>query len=170
MKFHWYPDALAFCDEYGLDVEIVEAAASNPTTVSTNELSVTKGYPVEDRRRGDVTAVVGLREEEPSILYVRIHLPIPAPRLATTSGTGGGSDLPRTMKGFRSRIREEGYTIQSGHTHDKVLDPDGEYLMTIPVTPSDHRSIANNWTLFRRLSDRRAIQMRIADGSLLEES
>lgn len=172
MHYHWYPDASSFAEEWGLSYTDVEDVADHPTTISVNALSVSKGYPVEDRRRGDVTVVVGLREEQPSILYVRVHLPI-----HTTSGlgsqqpSGSGSELPRTMRGLRSKIVAEGYRIESGGKHDKVLTPDGDFLCSISVTPSEYRSIANNWLAFRRAADKHAVKSRALRGSLyLEET
>lgn len=172
MRYSWYPDASQFIEEWGLSYTDVEDVADHPTTITVNALSASKGYPVEDRRRGDVSVVVGLREEQPSILYVRVHLPI-----STTSGlgsqqpSGSGSELPRTMRGLRSKIVAEGYRIESGSKHDKVLTPEGDFLCSIPSTPSEHRSVANTWLDFRRAADKHAVKNRALRGSLyLEET
>jgi hypothetical protein len=166
MTWRWFPEALAFIDEWGIPDEVVEAAADNPMHVTMNAMARSKGYPVEDRRRGDITAVVGLRETEPSILYVRCHLPLDS--FSGTSVPGGGtSSLPRSMRGLRSMIVQAGYTIELGGAHDRVLDPDGNFALALPRTPSDKRTIPNAWRTFVRARDRRAVALRVRAGDLL---
>ena len=167
MTFTWHQPALDFCELWGVPREVVEAAAENPTRVTLNEDSGKDGYVIEDHRRGDVTAVVGLREETPSILYVRVHSGLEEP--ATRSSQGPGGTTPKTMRGVRARIVADGFSISAGRTHDKVLGPEGEYLYSLPGSPSDTRTPANSWAGWRRVRDTYRLRKRIERGNLLEE-
>lgn len=168
-SWHWHQPAVDFCEEYGIPMEIVEAAAEHPTSSSTDPMSVEKGYTVLDRRRGDLTAVVGLlNPSQPSILYVRLHLPLSVKgQGSTTPGGAGGEGRPRTLRGVKAAIVRDGYSIVSGGAHDKVVDSQGSFLVSLPRTPSDHRTLANVWATYLRARDRAVVRARVADGSLL---
>lgn len=166
--FQWYPKATEFAEEWGIPPEVVEAAAGNPTRIGLNEDSGSDGYVIEDRRRGDVTAVVGLRDQAPAILYVKVHT---HQDYGPERGANlGGSTGPKTMRGVKARIVAEGYRIASAGHGDKVMTQDGTFLCSLPTTPSDHRTVANCWATFRRARDRVALAERIAAGDLLVEA
>lgn len=154
--YGWHQRAVDFIETYGVPPEIAEAAAEHPTSVTLDPRSSEVGYPVEARRRGDVTAIVGYRDPAaPTILYVRVHLPDEQHASGTGGGNGGsGSVAPRTMRGLRARIVADGFRIEAGGRHLRVLTPEGEYLMSLPVTPSDHRAVPNGWAGYRKARDR----------------
>jgi hypothetical protein len=57
---------------------------------------------------------------------------------------------------IRKAILERGYTIQRGGSgtvggHEKVYDPEGNFLMPLPGTPGDRRSTKNTVAQLRRL-------------------
>ena len=168
--YTWLPAALAFIDEYGIPSEVVESAAEQPTSIGINEDSGRDGYLIKDHRRGDVTAVVGYRDEKPSILYVRIH----TPNDDFTSGAGnapgsGTSNTPKTWRGVRARIVADGFSIVAGGAHDRVESRDGDYICTLPTTPGAYTGPANGWAAYRRARDRFIVRRRIESGDLLRE-
>lgn len=167
-EFVWHPPAVAFAEEWGIPTEVVESAAANPTRTTLNEDSGKDGYVIEDRRRGDVTVVVGLRQEPPSILYVKVHTDQDfGPH---RGGNAGGSAAPKTMRGVRARILADGYKISLGGGHEKVVTTDGGFLCALPISPSDHRTVQNVWSTYRRARDKHRLPERIAAGNLLGEA
>ena len=150
----WYPDALSFIESYGVDPAIIEAAALHPWTVTDDPKGAEVGYPVKRLRRGDVEVVVGYRDEdEPAILYVRLHTPDDP----TSGGRGSikpqgrGSKIPTTLRGLKAEILQAGYSIELGGRHDLVRRPDGSVCMTLPITPSSPTSIPNAYQNFLRV-------------------
>ena len=169
MTWAWHQRAVDFIETYGIPPEVAEAAAEHPTSVTLDPHSTEVGYPVEARRRGDVTTIVGLRDAAtPTILYVRVHLPDEQHAQGTGGGGGGNPNAaPRTMRGLRQRIVNDGFTIEAGGRHLRVLTPDGDFLLGLPVTPSDHRSIPNAWASYRRRRDEyrlRSVARRLSAG------
>lgn len=170
MTYTWLPAALAFIEEYGIPKEVVESAAEQPTSIGTNEDSGRDGYLIEDRRRGDVTAVVGYRESQPSILYVRIHTPEGEfSRGAGSTPGSGSSSTPKTWRGVRSRIVAEGFVITMGGAHDRVESREGDFICSLPTTPGAYTGPANAWSTFRRARDRFIVRKRVESGDLLKE-
>jgi hypothetical protein len=169
MTYTWLPAALAFIDEYGIPPEVVESAAARPTTIGLNEDSGRDGYLIKDHRRGDVTAIVGYRDDQPSILYVRIHTHLDFSRGTTDTAGSGSSNTPKTMRGVRARIVAEGFSIVAGGSHDRVESRDGDLICSLPTTPSERRSVANSWSDYRRARDRFITRRRIESGDLLRE-
>lgn len=146
----WLEKAIDFAEFARLDYDLVEAAAMHPDVVQPDPYSRVVGYPVRRHRRGDLEAVIGYRDpDDPTIIFVRLIMP-GDPRRGSIRGAGSqsGSSLPSTLRDLRGRIVRAGYRLDPGTKHDKVRADDGTVLLTIPGTPSDHRSIPNAYRKF----------------------
>lgn len=56
---------------------------------------------------------------------------------------------PTDIAELRARIEARGYRVyQRRGKHTRVDRPNGSRLMTLPLTPSDRRSILNAWREF----------------------
>lgn len=156
---HWHPAARDFADMIRLDPAIVESAARNPAVVSDDPHGLEVGYPVKRHRRGDLEVVVGFQDAaQPAILFVRQHIPNQRNRgqgdgATSGKGSGAGSSLPTSLRELRRRICAAGYKIVPGRRHDKVVTSAGDVLVTLPSTPSDHRSVPNTWRKFCQRHD-----------------
>lgn len=170
--WRWHPHALAFLETYGIDPAIVEAAARAPTSVSIDPMSHEVGYLLVARRRGDVVAVCSYRDvplgAPPMIVYARIVLPMPR-RGGSQKAGGGGSVRPRSWRALRSLIVSDGFKIEAGGRHDRVIAPNGELVATLPVTASDRRALANCWNDYLHGRDRWAVRQRVDAGDLLAD-
>lgn len=170
--FDWHPPAVEFVDAYGIPRDVVESAAVNPSSTTLDPHGAEVGYRVERRRRGDVIVVVGFANpDRPAILYVALNLEDLHRVQGTHRSPGGasGSDIPTSMLQLRRRILSQGFAITRGGSHDRVTTRDGEFLVSLPLTPSDHRSIPNVWRTFTRARDRFYARARVARGDLLRE-
>lgn len=146
----WDDRAKDWLDTWGLtqaDAESIILADTKPTL---DPHSGEAGHPIVRFRRGDVTVIVGLREKErPKVLSVFIHIPGWDTNKGTGNpGTGAGTSLPTSNKQLRRWIIDFGYRIEAS-AHDRVLDKTtGKFVMALPNTPSDSRSLANTWRSF----------------------
>lgn len=147
----WHTDAREYARSYGLtpqDVELIVASKKNP---QLDPRSHEVGHLIVRYRAGDVIVVVGYRDpDKPVVMSVQVDH-----HTETRSGSrapgGAGKTGPTTMSALKKRILEAGYRIEMGGSHYRVLHKEtGEYLMSLPVTPSDHRSIPNAWALFNK--------------------
>lgn len=63
------------------------------------------------------------------------------------------SRAPHTMREFQRAVEAAGYTIErrkrSKHPH--IARPNGSYMMSVPITPSDYRALRNCWAQFQSL-------------------
>jgi hypothetical protein len=163
--YDWFPKAVEFMDLYGIPREVVQAAADDPTSRGLNEDSGKDGWVIEDRRRGDVTAIVGMKPDVPeAIMYVRIFTGDDFAGQHRTAG-GGHKEAPKTHRGVRARIVADGFTIQSGRFKDRILDRHGEVLMG--YDPKEPATVM--WGQYRRVRDRYRIGERVGLGDLLTE-
>lgn len=61
------------------------------------------------------------------------------------------TSIPTTMRDLHKRIKAAGLYIRAGGRHHHVLNEEGKYVVSLPISPSDRRSIANvTKTLTRR--------------------
>ncbi len=152
------PDSLEHAATFGLSPDNVAAVVSNPQLVTIDPSSAGRDYVVERRRAGDVIVVVSLRDyEHDGTVHVmgvyvvdRDHANGTGAKKAAAGATG--TDIPPTMRELRRRIVRRGYTIEGGNSrgHDRVVDKDGRFVMTMPGSPSDVRTIPNVWREFTR--------------------
>jgi len=168
----WHPRAIEFCEAYGIDRAIVEAAAEAPQHVYIDPMSQIEGYLLVGRRRGDVVAIVSYRETirrnaVPMIVYARVVLPMQRRAQQSGAGTGGGTSMPKTIAALNARILQDGMSIDRGKTHARATAPDGTYLATLPITPSEYRSIPNCWRAYVRNRDEWLTRERVKRGDLL---
>jgi hypothetical protein len=156
VSYKWLPKALDWADMWCVDQEMVEAAADHPTQITDDPTAVAAGYPIKRHRRGDLEVCVGYKNpEEPTIIYVRMHLPLDG---SSGSPTGGGAvkkaaaKAPNGLRQFKDWVHDAGYRtkLQNGHTH--VLRPDGSLLMTTSSTPGDKMTVTAAWQKFLRQS------------------
>lgn len=150
-RITWHDDAVAYAEMYGLakeDCELILTSKSNPT-LDTRSHEV--GHLIVRYRSGDVVVVVGHRDkDEPVIMSVWVDTKT-GHRSGSQKGGGAGSTMPTTMRELKKRIMAAGYRLEYGGSHMKVYDKEtGAYLLSLPITPSDHRSIPNAWSLFLR--------------------
>lgn len=147
---NWQDDAVAYAEMYGLSLEDVEKIVLSRTRPAVDPRSHEVGHLIVRYRAGDVVVVVGHREKaHPVIMSVWVET---GQTKGGTKKTGGvqGSNAPHSMKDLTKRILAEGFKVQHGGSHMKVMTPEGNLLMSMPSTPSEYRSIANCWSLFLR--------------------
>lgn len=143
--FQWLPRAEAHLEADGIDRDTVLGAVKYPDHVVIDPSSkIIEGrYYAERRRRGDLTVVIAFPPGQAPIIWgVYRNLPMPERRLRGPGGTGA-TRFPTTMRELRKRIVEEGLVIRRGGRHDRVETKDGTFVLTLPSTPSDHRTIPN---------------------------
>lgn len=151
----WQPAALDVAYQFGLNEDAIEAIVRKPETVTVDPSNATRAWTVLRYRRGDVSVVVGFPEDMPPRIW-GVYLTLPMEGTGEKRGTqganggGGGSEVPKTMRGLRRRIVESGLVIRPGGSHDRVETEDGQFVAALPITPSDHRTIPNLWTTLRR--------------------
>lgn len=166
IEFGWFPGAIEFCETYGIPREFVEAAAREPTTTSLDPSTAERGYTVEARRRGDVTAVVGLQNpEHPMILYARVHTGADATTGSTRSpGSTQIADRPRTLRGLKARVVADGFRIvMAGTGHERIEDQEGNFVATIVSTSGDRNYLTVTWLAYTKARDRWRAQQRAKD-------
>lgn len=66
-------------------------------------------------------------------------------------GTGCGSTAPTTVDDLLARAREAGLQVERTTRHWQLSRPDGGEKVTVPCTPSDHRSLLNSVAQIRRV-------------------
>lgn len=150
----WQPAALDVAEQFGLDVDAVEAIVRHPDRVAIDPSSATRDWEVLRYSRGDVSVVVGFPHDMPPRIW-GVYLRLPMEGTGEKQGTQGagstsGSQVPKTMRALRRRIVEAGLKIHPGGSHDRVETEDGQFIAALPITPSDHRTIPNVWTAIRR--------------------
>lgn len=172
-EWEWDSLAVEYADMFGIPYEIVESAAAHPTYSVMDPHSAEVGWEIRRNRRGDVVAIVGYRDPaHPVILHCHIITPQTPRRssLAGVSGGGGsGTDRPKSWRAIRQEIVRRGYQIRPGGKHDRVETPEGRFLMSLPTSAGDQRTLVNVWAEFRRRTIETEIRDRVARGDLLHE-
>jgi hypothetical protein len=156
----WHDDAKEYAQSYGLTPDDVELIVTNKTNPQLDPRSHEVGHLIVRYRAGDVIVVVGYREpKRPVIMSVMVDHHHES-RAGSKAPGGAGKTGPTTMKALVKRILDHGYRVEMGGSHYRVVDKvTGEFLMSLPVTPSDHRSIPNAWSSFLN-KDAQAKRMR----------
>lgn len=115
MGYSYLPDVLAL---YGLDQDLVNSALRHPERVEVRPESFNKdkGYVVLGFYRGDVLAVLGLRDPaRPCVIacYVTAKLENDTHRVGHTGGGGKKNEggLPKTPKQLAVRLRAMGAEV-----------------------------------------------------------
>lgn len=149
--YDWHPPAVDYADQFGLDPRDVAAIIAHPASTAPDPSAVTRDWPTQRYTRGDITVVVAYPpDRRPLIWGIYLALPLEPRRSPNGAGTGAGSRIPSTLRGLRQRVVQAGLVIRPGGRHDRVETPDGRLVVTLPLTPSDRRSIPNVWTQLRR--------------------
>lgn len=169
--WRWHDSAADFCDAYGVPRAWVEAAAEHPTSVSIDPMTHETGYPLVQRRRGDLSAICSYRDVHlglsPMIVYARVHLPLQESR-RYSGGAGGTNTAPKSMRAIKARIVSEGFRLQVlGSGHFGVIAPDGQRIYVLAASPSEYRGLTNAWMGYVHARDKWAVRARIAEGDLL---
>lgn len=151
----WNPAAQRCAEDFGLAREDVEAIVARPTLTALDPSSTVRDWRTERRTSGDITVVVTYPPgRAPLIWGVYLNLPLDPVRGSAaaggSSGTGPGSQIPRTLQALRKRIVAGGLRIIAGGHHDRVETPDGQFVASLPRTPSDQRTVPNVWATIRR--------------------
>jgi hypothetical protein len=138
----WHTDAREYARSYGLTIEDVETIVESKTNPQMDPRTHEVGHLIVRYRAGDVIVVVGYRDpDKPVVMSVQVDHHHETPAGSRAPG-GAGKTGPRTMNELKKKILAAGYKIELGGSHYRVLHKDtGEYLMSLPVTPSDHRSV-----------------------------
>lgn len=58
--------------------------------------------------------------------------------------------MHKDIRKLTKKLRKQGWQIEEARKHIKCWAPDGETMVTIPSTPSDHRAIKNAKAQLRR--------------------
>lgn len=149
----WRTDAKEFAASYGLSQEDVEAIVRSRINPQVDPRSHEVGHLIIRYRAGDVIVVVGYREvDAPMVMSVWVdhHHESKAKQGSRTPG-GQGKSAPTTVKELVKRVLASGYKVEMGGSHYRVVDKEtGDFLMSLPITPSDHRTIPNAWRTFIR--------------------
>lgn len=148
----WDERARGYLTQWNLTEDEVRRVIRSDLNPTMDPSSSDVGHPILRFRGGDVVVVVGLREPiRPKILSVYMVIPGLREHRERTAKGGSGSSLPKTQRQLRSWIAGFGYSFRTGGSHDAVIDPEtGKRVYTVPITPSDHRSLANSWRGFLR--------------------
>lgn len=139
--------ALDYMQEFGLSKETVRSVLASPERCLPSVTST--GEEARVFTRGDVEVVLGLAcaaEGELWVLNVRRidrHTNPHAHR--GVGGAGPGSNAPTTMKELVRRAALLGLRRVVGSNHDYLADSEGNRIITISGTPSDHRALKNSW-------------------------
>jgi len=150
-EIYWKPEARDYANTYGLAIEDVEAIVRKKPHPKVDDRSAEVGHRIMRYRAGDVIVVVGLREpDKPMVMSVWVDHHSKA-HSGSKNPSGSGKSGPTTIKELTKRIIASGYRIEMGGAHSRVLDKEtGEFLMALPITPSDHRTVPNVWATFLR--------------------
>ena len=150
-NIRWHDNAREYARTYGLTVDDVEAIVRMKNRPEIDPRSTEVGHLIVRYHAGDVFVVVGYREPHlPVVMAVMVNDHHTGKAGSRTPG-GVGKTGPTTIKELTKRVIAQGYRIEMGGSHLRVLDKDtGEYLMSLPSTPSDYRSVPNAWALFLR--------------------
>jgi predicted RNA binding protein YcfA (HicA-like mRNA interferase family) len=66
-------------------------------------------------------------------------------------GRGGAGNLnPTSWEELITMLRADGFEVEQGGKHLAVSNSNGDRLVTLPVTASDHRSLLNALSQLRR--------------------
>lgn len=144
--------AKEFLETYDFPEDVVRSVVANPETIERDPRTAEVGYPVIRLRRGDITVVVGAENPEyPAVMYIYLHTPEQFGAGGSTSGGGSGSKLPTSTRQLRTWLMDIGCSLDSSGkgSHTKVYYRD-RYLGVIAKTPSDNRSVANEYHLMRK--------------------
>lgn len=65
--------------------------------------------------------------------------------------SGRRRKAPREMRDLEQRILATGCTFENvGHSHRRVIAPDGTFVMSLPTSTENWRTVMNNWTQFKQ--------------------
>lgn len=62
------------------------------------------------------------------------------------------SRAPHTVREFMKAIEARGYTVEKRPRgkHPYICRPNGTFMMPMPSSPSEYRSLRNTWAQFER--------------------
>lgn len=154
------PDALEVAASFGLDRAMVASVLERAQHREVAPQTADVGYLVSRHRLGSVIVVVSHRDEPEGMLAVMAVYVMSddasaqaygrAAGARAAGGQGAGRSAPTSLRQFSKRVVEEGYRMERGGSHMKVVSQDGDYVCSAPLTPSDARSWANCWRTFLR--------------------
>lgn len=144
------PQAMEVAEYFGLTEEHILQICRRPQRIETDPSSADREWYTERRRIGDVEVVITYPDRGfPRVWAVYVQTGSER-RPTRTPGGAGGSSMPNTMRELKKRIVAAGLVIKSGGKHDRVEDKDGNFIVALPITPSDNHSIPNATMAIRR--------------------
>lgn len=154
-RYNWIPKSLEYCQDWGIDPEMVEAVVEHPTLQGIAPESGRHGYPIKSYRRGDMEVCVSYKPgEDPAIAYVHLHLPMDGSKGGSHSSPvrKAAAKAPNGLKEFKDWVYKAGYRpeLKNGHVH--ILRQNGTLLMVTSSTTGDKMSLTAAWQKFLRES------------------
>lgn len=147
----WLPNVKEYAAQWGLTPEDVEKIVHAKGRSAIDAHTADVGYLVVRYYAGDVVIVVGYQQlRHPKVLSVFVEGSMPDSSSGSKTPSKGGSTAPTSIRALTKRIVDAGYRVEYDGPHGKVIDTDGDFLMSLPNTPSGPRSIQNTWALFLR--------------------
>jgi len=149
---HWDDRAQGYLATWGIKQSDAESIILHDRKPVLDPHSTEAGHPIIRFKRGDVTVVVGFRDpKNPKVLSVFVTKPKePQFKQRTATSSGQGSSLPTSVRELKIRMINFGYRLKMGHGgHLSVIHKEsGLRICQISSTPSDKRTIANEWRRF----------------------
>lgn len=96
--------------------EMVFSVIRNPTARIMDPLTVEKGYPVYQFRRGDITVVCGFKDpSNPHVFFMYVHSMDETSKVNTNAGTakgpGSGSKVPKSIQQLKGWLMAQGCNL-----------------------------------------------------------
>lgn len=155
IEITWLPGVKDYAAMWGMSPEDVEQIINAKGRCSIDAHTADVGHLVVRYYAGDVIIIVGYRRlRHPKVMSVFIEGGMPDTSSGSKTPSKGGSDAPTSIRALTKKILDAGYRVEhagrsSGHL--RVINAEtGAFLMTIPSTPSDHRTVPNTWSEFLR--------------------
>lgn len=149
---HWDDRAEEYLDTWGIAKRDAESIIIHDHKPVLDPHSTEAGHPIVRFKRGDVVVVVGFRTPtKPKVLSVFVRFPDGSTqKQRTATGSGAGSSLPTSGRQLKQWIIGFGYKLELARGgHFRVIHKEtGNQILQISATPSDHRTIANEWRRF----------------------
>jgi hypothetical protein len=152
-NLHWDEKAHGWLDTWGITQADAEAIVLADLKPSLDPHSTEVGHPIARFKRGDVIVVVGFRDKDrPQVLSVFVNTPDDIRIKNRAPGAGPGTSLPTSIRQMKGWIIDYGYKLEFARNgHLQVVDREsGQMICQLAATPSDHRTIANDWRRFLR--------------------